>query len=244
MCEHSPLSIDDCKPYKPLRTTIRVFLRTEEKKRESSRPKDAAPATPVDPSPVSATPTMSLEQQKPSVEEVSAQVEEQPQDSAEPAAENAMDGQERAEGMHDQEAQDERPVDDVGLFSSGFFFSPPRLSMFSNIFQEQAPHDGAEEPEASSTALVPAEKAGDEAEGGEGDEAQNEGNENDDEDQNAEGPSEGQFGPMNGFFPAGFDQMQMMMAMQNGFNFPMMGECPEQLQDSWLITNTFKACQA
>ena len=103
-----------------------MFLRTEEKKRESSRPKDAAPATPVEPSPVSATPSMSLEQQKPSVEEAPTQVEEQPQGSAEPAAENAMDGQERAEGMHDQEAQDERPADDVGLFSNGLF----RLSRF------------------------------------------------------------------------------------------------------------------
>jgi hypothetical protein len=30
-----------------LRTTIKVFLRTEEKKREASRPKEATPATPV-----------------------------------------------------------------------------------------------------------------------------------------------------------------------------------------------------
>lgn len=57
VCEHSPLSADDCKPHKALRTTIKVFLRTEEKKRESSRPKDvvATPVTPVGPSPISAT---------------------------------------------------------------------------------------------------------------------------------------------------------------------------------------------
>ena len=51
MCEHSPLSFDDCKPHKALRTTIKVFLRTEEKKRETSRPKEAKesePPTPVD----------------------------------------------------------------------------------------------------------------------------------------------------------------------------------------------------
>lgn len=39
VCEHSPLSAEDCSPNKSLRTTIRVFLRTEEKKREASRPK-------------------------------------------------------------------------------------------------------------------------------------------------------------------------------------------------------------
>jgi hypothetical protein len=47
VCEHSPLSADDCTPHKSLRTTIKVFLRTEEKKRESSRPKEPTPATPV-----------------------------------------------------------------------------------------------------------------------------------------------------------------------------------------------------
>lgn len=48
VCEHSPLSADDCKPHKSLRTTIKVFLRTEEKKRESNRPKDTPPVTPID----------------------------------------------------------------------------------------------------------------------------------------------------------------------------------------------------
>jgi hypothetical protein len=51
VCEHSPLSAEDCNPNKSLRTTIRVFLRTAEKKREASRPKedkDSEPATPVE----------------------------------------------------------------------------------------------------------------------------------------------------------------------------------------------------
>ncbi len=48
MCEHAPLSAGDCKPHKALRTTIKVFLRTEEKKREASRPRDG-PVTPVTP---------------------------------------------------------------------------------------------------------------------------------------------------------------------------------------------------
>lgn len=50
VCEHSPVSGDDCTVYKSLRTTIRVFLKTEEKKREAARPKTngSAPPTPVE----------------------------------------------------------------------------------------------------------------------------------------------------------------------------------------------------
>jgi hypothetical protein len=40
VCEHSPVAAADCKPNKSLRTTIKVFLRTEEKKREALRLKD------------------------------------------------------------------------------------------------------------------------------------------------------------------------------------------------------------
>jgi hypothetical protein len=47
VCEHSPLSAEDCNPNKSLRTTIRVFLRTAEKKKEASRPKQPAPAIPA-----------------------------------------------------------------------------------------------------------------------------------------------------------------------------------------------------
>lgn len=57
ICEHSPLSGEDCTPHKSLRTTVRVFLRTEEKKREVGRPKDATPATPVEPTPTPQLPT-------------------------------------------------------------------------------------------------------------------------------------------------------------------------------------------
>ncbi|KAL8388555.1 hypothetical protein RB595_009053 [Gaeumannomyces hyphopodioides] len=59
VCEHSPLSADDCKPNKALRTTIKLFVRTEEKKREAPRSKDAqesAPPTPIDPKPDSQRP--------------------------------------------------------------------------------------------------------------------------------------------------------------------------------------------
>ena len=51
------MSGTDCTIYKSLRTTIRVFLKTEEKKREASRPKTITPtpATPSDPAPTLAS---------------------------------------------------------------------------------------------------------------------------------------------------------------------------------------------
>jgi len=62
VCDHNPVSAEDCKPNKSLRTTIKVFLRTEEKKREAIRLKElknSPPATPVDnvPTPVEAPTT-------------------------------------------------------------------------------------------------------------------------------------------------------------------------------------------
>ncbi|OJJ47309.1 hypothetical protein ASPZODRAFT_159216 [Penicilliopsis zonata CBS 506.65] len=45
VCAHTPISPDLCKPNKALRTTLKAFLRTEEKKREKERA-SATPATP------------------------------------------------------------------------------------------------------------------------------------------------------------------------------------------------------
>ncbi|KLJ08793.1 hypothetical protein EMPG_15761 [Blastomyces silverae] len=45
VCAHTPLSADLCKPNKALRTTLKAFLRTEEKKREKDRP--PAPQAPT-----------------------------------------------------------------------------------------------------------------------------------------------------------------------------------------------------
>ena len=53
VCAHEPVKAELCKPNKALRTTIKVFLRTEEKKRETQKGKERAelvthtPATPV-----------------------------------------------------------------------------------------------------------------------------------------------------------------------------------------------------
>lgn len=46
VCAHHPITPDLCKPNKALRTTLKAFLRTEEKKRERERA-SAAPATPA-----------------------------------------------------------------------------------------------------------------------------------------------------------------------------------------------------
>ncbi|OGE50046.1 hypothetical protein PENARI_c018G07042 [Penicillium arizonense] len=50
VCAHTPVSPDVCKPNKALRTTLKAFLRTEEKKREKDRQASATstPATPAD----------------------------------------------------------------------------------------------------------------------------------------------------------------------------------------------------
>lgn len=54
ICEHSPLSAEDCTVHRSLRTTIRVFIRTEEKKRESLKVKEAEPESQPEPEPASA----------------------------------------------------------------------------------------------------------------------------------------------------------------------------------------------
>ncbi|KAJ5742457.1 uncharacterized protein N7511_011476 [Penicillium nucicola] len=98
VCAHTPVSPDLCKPNKALRTTLKAFLRTEEKKREKDRQATATsnPATPAD--------TISAQEAGPSqngddtaeVENVDAPVatelqSEQPEAeaSAEPSGENA-----------------------------------------------------------------------------------------------------------------------------------------------------------
>ena len=55
VCAHEPVKAELCKPNKALRTTIKVFLRTEEKKRETQKGKgqaELALRTPVTPAAV------------------------------------------------------------------------------------------------------------------------------------------------------------------------------------------------
>lgn len=99
VCEHTPVAAEDCKPNKSLRTTIKVFLRTEEKKREALRSKEAKnspPPTPLEavetpvetPTPVDAT------EPKPEPSSIAAQ------DNVENPPETAT------ETPHDAEQQD------------------------------------------------------------------------------------------------------------------------------------------
>lgn len=53
VCAHTPISSDLCKPNKALRTTLKAFLRTEEKKREKER-ELATPTTTVESTPADA----------------------------------------------------------------------------------------------------------------------------------------------------------------------------------------------
>jgi hypothetical protein len=55
VCEHTPVAGEDCKPNKSLRTTIKVFLRTEEKKREALRLKEEKNSPPDTPVPIEPT---------------------------------------------------------------------------------------------------------------------------------------------------------------------------------------------
>lgn len=88
VCEHSPLSAADCSPNKSLRTTIRVFLRTAEKKREASRTKESNDTTPITP----------VDAPKPSLPDVSA-----------PAAETAETAEKTADTSGDVPIEDAAP---------------------------------------------------------------------------------------------------------------------------------------
>lgn len=229
VCEHSPLSADDCKPHKALRTTIKVFLRTEEKKRESNRPKDVAttPITPVDPSPISTTAPAAFEQPPAgegvgSIQEQQAPVAEQGVEAGAPVEdENGEPGSEEA-----QQKTTEKSADDTVRHHT----SNSRAAS-ANKHQDQTLHDAAEgEGDAvTSTDLVPAQQDSELVEG-DNTEAEKGGDENGDvNDAKPDGSGVVQTDGMSGAFPPtgftpGFDQMPMMMAMQNGFgNFPMMG---------------------
>lgn len=92
VCAHTPLSSDLCKPNKALRTTLKAFLRTEEKKREKDRQSatpaagvataDGTPAPseqPTAPTPAAAPEDQNVVEEKPEVApSVEAPVDDQP----------------------------------------------------------------------------------------------------------------------------------------------------------------------
>lgn len=232
VCEHSPLSADDCKAHKALRTTIKVFLRTEEKKRESNRPKEATPITPVDPSPVSATAPVPPELNEQSAESVAPAGDNQEQSSSEaPAAAASVEtshGQENGEAAPGQndETLEHDAADSVSFLG---LVTLRKTHSLLTMIKDQPSHpalEGEGVGEATSTELVKQEGTevaeGEETEEVNGEEGDGNGN---DQEQNADGTAKPVTGGFGMGFGGNFEQMPMMMAMNNGFgSFPMMGQ--------------------
>lgn len=226
-CEHTPVSADDCKPNKALRTTIKAFLRTEEKKREALRQKeikDTPPATllEIETGPLKSSVVTEHVAESESAAEISNDV---------PIVAEAIE----TEGAQDEasiqamntekpdQAEEDIPQPSIEVCPAT---ASSKLRIDANIMKEIAP--GQE-----STA--------------EGDIANGEVGSDEKDDKDAEKTQDGEVGPgaMAGFgfdatamggFPMGFGgdvnpmQQQMMMMMQNGMgssgfgNFPMMGK--------------------
>ena len=242
VCEHSPLSADDCKPHKALRTTIKVFLRTEEKKRESNRPKDVAttPLTPVGPSPFSApAPAIPAHAPAEAVEEQQPQATEQGAD-----AEVSVEQQEGKDLGPEEEGHGfaERTADNA----VGDLCPNPACALYTDKNRQQELHNEAngEQDATTSTDLVPVQHDSELAAGDNATEAKEGEEHGDDNEADPEGSETVQADGTSGAFPAtgfapGFDQMQMMMAMQNGFgNFPMMGTFILTLPDDLAPTDS------
>lgn len=226
VCEHSPLSADDCKPHKSLRTTIKVFLRTEEKKRESSRPKeskDSVPPTPVEP--VAAAKPTAL--QSPVVE---TSKDNPPAGAGAPEAPFTVEGPEKKPDEAAPTAQDGavqeppkvRPLPEVTDGCAAVLTDPPQ-----ELEQAQLPpaDDTAPATVAGDANVTDAQTAPEATESGIAPKADG-----------TQPPAVGtNFGvdSTNGNFSGtpyngDMNQMQMMMAMQNGMmpnnfsGFPMM----------------------
>ncbi|KXJ97507.1 hypothetical protein Micbo1qcDRAFT_230148 [Microdochium bolleyi] len=213
VCEHSPVSGDDCTVYKSLRTTIRVFLKTEEKKREASRPKlsDSAPQTPVEAS----TPTTAIQATSENVpnttaDEASARQPFEPSEELVPTKDVQLD--EHSQVVAAGDAQEQAPEHDE----------------HANQIEEE----GSCKKQNSAQPAERTSENGGIATGGDVDESFGAGDSTDDNQQSGTnyGPDNAG-GNFNGIGYAGGDmnQMQMMMAMQNGMNpaafgsFPMSG---------------------
>ncbi|KAK7425024.1 hypothetical protein QQZ08_008420 [Neonectria magnoliae] len=204
VCEHSPLSAEDCNPNKSLRTTIRVFLRTAEKKREASRPKEIK--EPAPPTPVEAPP-----QSFPAVEPSAAE----PPPVEESSGENAHLGETASASNDTHETDSLQPTDQAvngqgNTITQQDDISEPKVTSTDDVEGEPSIHDSNEQ------ALVEKEDGGNQA----GD---------DEENYDAEAIN-GAYPNANFSGSGDMNQMQMMMAMHNGMapnafggGFPMMG---------------------
>lgn len=226
VCSHSPLSPDNCKPHKALRTTIKVFLRTAATKRAKDTPPvtpvEATPAAPSLPAPDSAEPAAAAD---------AAPAEEAPKPTIEtPAADLVktdangdanVDGQEPGQAGAEKGVQpDEQPVRFPLTANPQETIVLTRQKDQPGASGELVKADTTDQPGEETEAVEVVAK--DEAEGGE-------------TPANPAFPAAAGFNAMNPAFQGmnfagGFDQMQMMMAMQNGMapggfgNYNMMGE--------------------
>ncbi|KAK5627703.1 hypothetical protein RRF57_003418 [Xylaria bambusicola] len=233
VCEHTPVSGADCTVYKSLRTTIRVFLKTEERRREAARPKTdgSAPTTPVQVTPTP-TPTQNKGLAEPPAPEPTAPERtesEHPQDVAMPIVPSADSLAE----SENKTVNDETTSDQIDTAEGS-----------GNPAEEQDTEvEGTEEPGPQRRETE--EIAG---EGGEKDDAMAETG----ADQSEQSGMNFGFDPMNNNFNMNFGngdmtQMQMMMAMQNGMNpaafgsFPMMGMMDPMMMQNMLMNGGFGA---
>ncbi|KAI3336473.1 hypothetical protein HD806DRAFT_7225 [Xylariaceae sp. AK1471] len=230
VCEHTPVSGADCTVYKSLRTTIRVFLKTEEKKREAARPKTngSTPTTPVQVTPIP-TPTQA----------------QAPADL--PATEPPVP--ERTNSEHSLDAT-------VAVADSSVETENKTVTDESINNQPDAAKADSHPPEEQHAETEEAEGPGpqghvtEETAGGDG--------EKDDAvaevsaDQSEQSGMNFGFDPMNNNFNMNFGngdmtQMQMMMAMQNGMNpaafgsFPMMGMMDPMMMQNMMMSGGFGA---
>ncbi|KAI9167429.1 Vacuolar protein sorting-associated protein [Paramyrothecium foliicola] len=203
VCEHSPLSAEDCNPNKSLRTTIRVFLRTAEKKREASRPKeskDSTPATPVE----TAKPSL-LSEEPPTAPEVTSQPENNGPLNYNGPEVSSKD----SESIHDAATRPQETNADESAAQEKEQHAEPHLD----------PTDGDGEDEN---------KDREDVEDSEQQDIMEQVDEGDDQENYENDPTNNGYPNMNFSGGGDFNQMQMMMAMQNGMGnnafggFPMM----------------------
>ncbi|KAJ6444730.1 pre-mRNA-splicing factor 38B [Purpureocillium lavendulum] len=233
VCEHSPLAADDCNPHKSLRTTIRVFLRTAEKKREASRPKeskDTASPAPAD-GPKLPQPEQ-VSEAAPSEREANgtSHTEQNVAPSGEAAGQLAASEPEQVRASRYDEKIVPKLTGEKPLAPGHTTDSAPKgqHDTSAEIVGPEAAQDEDASGGVKDSELTLATGGGDEDGGAENDD-NDETNNYDTNGANANG------GFSNNMMFAGggdFNQMQMMMAMQNGMGgnsfggFPMMGTTP------------------
>lgn len=242
VCEHTPVSAEDCKPNNKLRMTTRAFLKTAEKKRDTSAQKESTPITPItpiDPKP-SATPATAPFEQP--AQEAPADVPSVSISAVGATQENGQTDEAPVAGKEvvpapADEATEQVPADGDEVGNAFQNKSSRRLIL---TYAQNAPSGEqvlGETENQDNQAVATKESNAESGDAEAAAEGTNEGGEDNtvDNQQKPSFPNAFGFGAMNGQFPnmnfgnGDFNQMQMMMAMQNGmapngFGFPMMGK--------------------